>query len=222
MKAIIAVVILVWLGTAGWGFSLSHEVELLEKWSGEAQDIIARQAETITGQEADLAVYEDFVAEVEARIAIYKDLVAEMEANIAERKAALEDYQAEMEDWVAELEVAMEDYQAEMEDYVASITFSLGEDMLVMPRASPEFDCDDSVIYMYVYFTSLGHEVRIVMGNLSMTDETRIECNHVWVWVSHPDGGEIAYDWGRAFIGEPYDFGYVVSYEELLLAASRD
>jgi hypothetical protein len=117
----------------------------------------------------------------------------------------------------------LQTHYSNLQKQLEAATFRLGKDMLVMPRASPEFDCDDSAIYMYEYFTSLGYKVRIVTGNLDMTGETFAQCNHVWVWVTTPTGGEIAYDWGKAFTDEQHlAASYVISYKDLLLAAWED
>ena len=100
-------------------------------------------------------------------------------------------------------------------------TFSLGDDMLTRP-ASQGFDCDDSALYMYLYFTALGYDVRIVKGNLDKTGESYWETNHVWVWVGENGKGEIAYDWGRPYYDEQHSWGYVISYKELLSFAKQD
>lgn len=117
---------------------------------------------------------------------------------------------------------SLRDSNEQKDAEIEELTFELGEDMLLLPRSSPEFDCDDSALYMYEYFTSLGYETRIVMGNLDMMDESFYQSNHVWVWVSTPAGGEISYDWGRVFTDEQHDWGYEITYKELLLAAARD
>ena len=145
--------------------------------------------------------------------------LSDQKADLQDDVRILEKRLADMTDRYVILQTQYSDLQGQLE----AATFRLGKDMLVMPRASPEFDCDDSAIYMYEYFTSLGYKVRIVTGNLDMTGETFAQCNHVWVWVTTPTGGEIAYDWGKAFTDEQHlAASYVISYKDLLLAAWED
>lgn len=101
-------------------------------------------------------------------------------------------------------------------------TFELGEDMLTLPKESPKFDCDDSALYMYLYFTNSGYDVRIVAGNLSLENETFSQCDHVWVWVDDGIKGELPYDWGYFDNDEQHSYGYVINYKELLRRAIND
>jgi len=106
-------------------------------------------------------------------------------------------------------------------------TFELGEDMLTLPMVSPQFDCDDSALYMYLYFKGLGYDVDILSGNLDLDNETYWQTNHIWVWVDGGIKGTLAYDWGyyRGYY-DGYDkqhfYGYALSYRELLEYALRD
>ncbi len=110
-------------------------------------------------------------------------------------------------------------------------TFRLGKDMLTLPKQSPKFDCDDSALYMYLYFINLGYDVQIMTGNLDLDNETFYQSNHVWVWANDGTTGDLAYDWGK-FCGyfnynEPHEqqqyyYGYVLSYRDLLKDALRD
>ena len=110
---------------------------------------------------------------------------------------------------------------AELEADLDRATFTLGKDMLVLPPDSPGFDCDDSALYMYLYFKGLGYKVRIVQGNLALIGEDESEGNHVWVWVE--SGGDIyPYDWGRYCPDSQHMEGYPVSYRELLWSAYLD
>ncbi len=101
-------------------------------------------------------------------------------------------------------------------------TFELGEDMLTLPEPSQKFDCDDSALYMYLYFTNLGYDVRIVAGNLDLDNETFYQCDHVWVWVDDGIKRELSYDLGRLDNDEQHSFGYIISYRDLLKEALRD
>jgi len=58
-------------------------------------------------------------------------------------------------------------------------TFELREEMLTLPKQSPKFDCDDSALYMYLYFTNLGYDVRIIAGNLDLENETFWQCKTI-------------------------------------------
>ncbi len=101
-------------------------------------------------------------------------------------------------------------------------TFKLGKDMLILPKQSPKFDCDDSTLYMYLYFTNLGYDVRIIAGNLDLDNETFYQCNHIWVWVDGGITGELPYDWGYFADDKEHSYGYVISYRELLNRAMSD
>jgi len=189
------------LGAAAWGIiSTRHEVNSLENNISELENTIAQQTGTIVEQEIT-------INSQKARIALQETTIAEQTSTIVGQLNMIRD---------------LKDSNALKDDEVAALTFNLGEDMLVLPRASSGFDCDDSALYMYEYFTSLNYKVRIVEGNLDMTGETSNQCDHVWVWVTDPAGGEIAYDWGRVFTDEQHNWGYEISYKDLLLVAARD
>ena len=189
------------LGAAAWGIiSTRHEVNLLESNISELKNTIAQQTGTISEQQTTMA-------NQRARIAAQENKIADQANIIAIQLDAVET----LEDDNRQKDLAIED-----------LTFNLGEDMLVLPRASSGFDCDDSALYMYEYFTSLNYKVRIVEGNLDMTGETSNQCDHVWAWVTDTAGGEIAYDWGRVFTDEQHNWGYEISYKDLLLVAARD
>jgi len=90
-----------------------------------------------------------------------------------------------------------------------------------VPEPSATFDCDDSALYMYNYFTSLGYEVTLIKGNLDLTNETLLQADHFWVWVKIKDRA-VAYDWGKPYYDEQHYEGYPISYEFLLLACEAD
>jgi len=94
--------------------------------------------------------------------------------------------------------------------------------MLTLPKQLPKFDCDDSALYMYLYFTNLGYDVRIIAGNLDLEKETFSQCDHVWVWVDSEIKGELPYDWGYFYNDEQHSYGYVINYRELLRRAIND
>lgn len=101
-------------------------------------------------------------------------------------------------------------------------TFELGEDMLTLPKQSPKFDCDDSALYMYLYFTNLGYNVDILSGNLDLDNETFWQCNHIWVVVDSGIKGYFPYDWGHFNDDEQHYYGYIINYEDLLKSVLRD
>jgi len=74
---------------------------------------------------------------------------------------------------------------------------------------------------MYHHFQSLGFEVKPIVGNLELENESLRECNHVWLWVKVGDGYQ-AYDWGKPCFDEQHYYGYFVSYETLIKAIGAD
>ena len=84
-----------------------------------------------------------------------------------------------------------------------------------MPAASEDFDCDDSALFMYDYFTAKGYECVIVTGNLELEKETFFECNHMWVIVICPNEASIAYDWGSPCYDRQHFEGFIITYEQL-------
>ncbi len=84
-----------------------------------------------------------------------------------------------------------------------------------MPAASDNFDCDDSALFMYEYFTSKGYECTIIVGNLEIEKETFFECKHVWVIVTSPDKRTLAYDWGIPQFGKQHYYGFSLTPAQL-------
>jgi hypothetical protein len=84
-----------------------------------------------------------------------------------------------------------------------------------MPLASDNFDCDDSALFMYEYFTSKGYECTIVVGNLEIENETFLECKHIWVMVTSPDKKDLAYDWGIPQFDKQHYHGYELTPAQL-------
>jgi len=89
------------------------------------------------------------------------------------------------------------------------------------PQPSPTYDCDDNTLYLYHHFHNLGFEVKPIVGNLSMTNETFKQSNHVWILVKIGDE-YIPYDWGGPYIDKQHYEGYFISYKLLLKAVERD
>jgi hypothetical protein len=86
-----------------------------------------------------------------------------------------------------------------------------------MPAASESFDCDDSALFMYEYFTSKGYECTIFVGNLEMEDEDFLQCNHAWVMVTSPDNKNLvyAYDWGLPKFDRQHYYGFPLTPDQL-------
>ena len=189
----------------------------LQTVQGQLQDS-HNNLDTVIGQ---LLSSQDEVTALEANInkstynlAVTKRRLHDTELNLAITSTQLQDTGIEL----LNSQLTITSLRSELEE----ATFELGENMLVRPRSSSKFDCDDSALFMYHYFTSLDYDVDIVVGNLKMTGETFMESNHVWIWVTTPDGNEIPYDWGRVTIDDQHRAGYIVSYYDLLRYAMKD
>lgn len=185
------------------------------------QDKVATITEDLKDSEMKVSQLETEVGGLETEVSRFETEVSRLEADLEE---VTEDFVA-TKSQLLKTEGELNSCQTEVErltNNLEAATFELGENMLVMPRDTPDFDCDDSVLYMYHYFTSMGYDVRIVFGNLDLTGEAWEQSNHTWVWVDTGIDGEIAYDWGRVYYDEQHDFGYVATYEELLRAALLD
>jgi ABC-type hemin transport system ATPase subunit len=90
-----------------------------------------------------------------------------------------------------------------------------------VPEPSMTFDCDDSTLYMYRHFQRLGIEATPILGNLNLTGEEYLDCNHIWLMVKS-GGKNIAYDWGEPQFDKQYHEGYVVNLDYLLYAVADD
>lgn len=123
----------------------------------------------------------------------------------------------EQNDWLKEAVEELILKQSQLE----AATFELGEDMLVKPTEARWFDCDDNALYMFYYFTNVGYEVDIVKGNLDLTGEWQLGCDHIWV-VVYSDGIVYPYDWGEYCPDSQHHEYYKMGFIELLLAAGID
>lgn len=108
---------------------------------------------------------------------------------------------------------------------VEELTFRFGKNMLFRPSYG---DCDDSALLMYLYFKSLGYNTKVVTGNLELSNESYLQCNHCWVIVHARDienpfqSRDYAYDWGH-YYSDRQHYEYIEeSYKELLAAALVD
>lgn len=175
----------------------------------QSTNTIANLNRVITNQSREISTLTDTVNE----LSLQSQQIASLESIIQEKELVISNlyYENEMQKTAI----------AQLETDLDGATFTLGRDMLVLPPDSQGFDCDDSALYMYLYFKGLGYKVRIVQGNLDLTDETESQGNHVWVWVE--SGGDIyPYDWGRYCPDSQHMEGYPVSYRELLWSAYLD
>jgi len=222
MRKVITIVVLGTLLGIATGFAVrgQNNVIRLESLVSEQEETIAEQASLIAEQEATIAEQVEVIAnqqdKIEEQILLIDDLevkIGDLEVTIGDLTTAI----AEREDEIRNLYRQIEDLETELEE----ATFHLEEDMPVMPRPSSEFDCDDSALYMYLYFRNLGYEVAIVAGNLDLTDETWEECNHAWVWV-RLHGHDYPYDFGRYCPDKQHREGYIITYDELLAEAIKD
>jgi hypothetical protein len=104
----------------------------------------------------------------------------------------------------------------------ALILFQLNAIILpAMPEPSDSFDCDDGTLLMYRHFKSLGIETTPIVGNLKMSGEKYMECNHVWLLVKSGNIN-VAYDWGTPRFDRQHYEGYTISLDYLLHAVDQD
>lgn len=86
---------------------------------------------------------------------------------------------------------------------------------------SETFDCDDGTLKMYRHFAALGIDSTPIVGNLDMSGEEYLECNHVWLLVQSGDK-RIAYDWGVPRFDRQHYEGYTISLDYLMYAVEED
>ena len=90
-----------------------------------------------------------------------------------------------------------------------------------VPEPTPHFDCDDGTLFMYRHFQQLGFEATPIVGNLDLTGELYMECNHVWLLVKFGEKN-IAYDWGEPQFDKQHYEGYTVNLDYLMYAVAQD
>ena len=222
MRKRVAIVVLATLLGIATGFAVRGQINVirLESLVSEQEETIAEQASLIVEQEATTTEQIEVIANQQDKIEEQIRLIEDLEVKIGDLEVTIGDLRttiAEQEDEISNLHRQIEDLETELE----AATFHLEDNMPVMPMHSSEFDCDDSALYMYLYFRNLGYEVAIVAGNLDLTDESWEECNHVWVWVSS-HGHDYPYDWGRYCPDKQHREGYIITYDELLAEAIKD
>ncbi|MDP3879864.1 MAG: hypothetical protein Q8Q07_06130 [Dehalococcoidales bacterium] len=91
----------------------------------------------------------------------------------------------------------------------------------VMPRPSPEFDCDDSALLMMERLSSLGIRSTPILGNLKMTGESYQETDHIWLLVEIA-GLRIPFDWGQPHFDRQHYEGFTQTYQQLLAFVEQD
>jgi hypothetical protein len=83
------------------------------------------------------------------------------------------------------------------------------------------YDCDDDTLAMYRHFENLGIASTPVVGNLELTGEEYLQCNHVWLLVgSGPN--KIAYDWGTPRFDRQHYEGFKIDLDYLLYVVQQD
>jgi len=205
MRKTAIIILAIFLGVAIWfGVRAQTNVITLEGLVSDQERTIAEQEETIAGQAS-------LIEEQEATIAKQQDQIEQQARGISYLEARV----SEQSDKIVDLYLQIIDFETDLD----TATFHLGGNMLVMPKQSSEFDCDDGALYMYLYFANLGYEVKIIAGNLDLVNESWRETNHVWVIVMS-DGDSYPYDWGYHLPDEQHFEGYPVTYHELLKAAT--
>jgi len=215
MRKIVTVVVLGTLLGIATGFAVRGQINVVR-----LESLVSRQEETIAEQAS-------LIVEQEAAITEQIEVIANQQDKIEEQTLFIEGLEVTnrgLRETIAKQEREISDLSLEKEYLEVELrraTFELGEDMLVMPRKSPEFDCDDGALYMYLHFSNMGYEVRIIVGNLDLVNESWEECNHVWVWV-RSGGSDYPYDWGRYCPDKQHRWGYPISYDELLQEALKD
>ncbi len=226
------------LAAAGWGAFATYHLQEQEKItrSYEYQCDELKQANTYISNQFNEVESELFAAQLELQTTQNK--VSSLEVENAELNQAntyisnlfllaesenrrLNDQVTDLNNQVIEqggmLEAA-EQYFYQLQSELEAATFELGKDMPVKPTEARWFDCDDSALYMFYYFTNMGYEVDIVKGNLELTGEWRLGCDHLWV-VVHSNGVVYPYDWGEYCPDSQHHEYYKIGFTELILAA---
>lgn len=210
-------------------------IGILASFLGVAIGFVITGRIEIANLQADIANLETTVAnlkgtnlELEAEIQVHKielarsnEIITDQRTEIALKITQINSLESKITTLENKNSALLHD-KIELRRQLEGATFNLGEDMLVLPTKSSGFDCDDSALYMYLYFRGMGYEVRIVAGNLDLVGESFEECDHVWVWVEDVFGGEISYDWGHVYDDKQHNVGYIITYEELLREAIKD
>jgi len=160
-------------------------------------------------------LYKDELIERQAReLDEHTNIVQGLESGIARLKYDMQVKGVELEFKIDQLTGR----NLELINQVKNLTFELGEDMLFMPSFG---DCDDSTLLMYLYFESLGYDVRIISGNLNLTGESIKQADHCWVIVTY-GGRHYPYDWGHYCSDSQHHEGYYDSYKSLIAEALSD
>lgn len=99
------------------------------------------------------------------------------------------------------------------------INWELGEEILPYPFFDKRFDCDDAVLYSYLYLKALNKDldIKIVVGRLWYAPQKQ----HIWLLVSDNET-TVAYDWGIPIENIELYKGREVSYGQLLYYAVKD
>lgn len=188
------------LGAAGWGAFATYQLQETE------HKVASLEVENTEVKQANIYISNLF-NDAESENRRLSDQVTDLNNQVIEQER-------EQERMIETAEQYFNQLQSELE----AATFELGKDMPVKPTETRWFDCDDSALYMFYYFTNMGYEVDIVKGNLELTGEWRLGCDHIWVIV-HSKGAVYPYDWGEYCPDPQHHEYYKIGFTELILAA---
>jgi hypothetical protein len=107
-------------------------------------------------------------------------------------------------------------------NYTTNITanftgFQLGDDIVPQPPAGITFDCDDAIIYTYLYLKGAGYDSKIMYGFDPWAKKSGYYVRHVWIQV-----GKYVYDWGLPTTEIDFYKGHEITYRQLLNYALSD
>jgi len=103
--------------------------------------------------------------------------------------------------------------------------WQLGDDIVPYPAPLgdyPALDCDDITIYTGYFLRFMFVEFEYAYGNLSMSEESRLSCNHYWIVASDNEGNKYPYDMGFFWLDEQHLEYYQASLSQVLQAALMD
>lgn len=101
-----------------------------------------------------------------------------------------------------------------------TMNFQLGDEIIPFPLMKGRFDCDDAVIYSYIYLNGLykEYDVKIMYGRSYFMPGYK---RHVWLDVSD-NGTRYIYDWGLPVKEYSAYKGKEIRYVDLLRYAVLD
>ena len=91
----------------------------------------------------------------------------------------------------------------------------------VVKTPSAKYDCDDAALDLYKHFKQIGIPAIPIVGNLDLSGETFIQCNHVWLLVKI-NNQSVAYDWGQPRFDLQHFEGFEIDSDYLDYAVQTD